>query len=352
MVIARRSPLALVVFLFTVSFSNLGLAYFVDTNNMNLAVSWVDIESDQVVLKRTYNSRSLYQGLFGFGWCSTLETILQIDRAEDVDVPIRMIICGAGTEIEFDSRGNGFSASCAHCPDITYEVSKVQDGWRVSANDGEVYDFSEDGYLVGGVAKNDQEGGLLEFSIDYQFGKPNRVSYSSGADIFFRFNYGGFVSEVESDDVLLQYEYRNGDLVSVTEKTGRAHHYAYDDLHNLVSITFPDETQISFTYNVWKDWIATATNRNGCVETYSAQAFSRIRYTTSLRGLCDGRIVSSRQYFTGFSSASAGNQNISVVARQDNVEVYLRETISPEWQDGRGSLLIVSGSERRLWFEK
>ena len=46
-------------------------------------------------IKRTYNSRSLYNGFFGFGWCSNLETRL----SELPDGSIKVVECGGGMEI-------------------------------------------------------------------------------------------------------------------------------------------------------------------------------------------------------------------------------------------------------------
>lgn len=51
----------------------------------------------------SYQSRTTYRGLFGFGWCSDLETRLEIE----LDGSFRMIECGAGSETLFELKVEG-----------------------------------------------------------------------------------------------------------------------------------------------------------------------------------------------------------------------------------------------------
>ena len=53
----------------------------VDMNNAGYTNSWVDLEVpgngyDMRIL-RAYKSRTIYNGMFGFGWCSEYETKLE-----------------------------------------------------------------------------------------------------------------------------------------------------------------------------------------------------------------------------------------------------------------------------------
>jgi len=72
--------------------------------NANYSDSWTDIEvpGGVVPLKvtRAYNSRSLFNGMFGFGWCSDIETTLEVTAEGN----IKITECGDGAEIFYRPR--------------------------------------------------------------------------------------------------------------------------------------------------------------------------------------------------------------------------------------------------------
>ena len=51
-------------------------------------------------VNRTYNSRSLFNGLFGFGWCSDYETKIEVTPESN----LRLTECGGGMEIIFTTK--------------------------------------------------------------------------------------------------------------------------------------------------------------------------------------------------------------------------------------------------------
>lgn len=67
----------------------------VDMANGNYSETWEDIELGSISLARTYNSRSAYNGLFGYGWCTDFETSLAVQLPGQITVTE----CGAGMEI-------------------------------------------------------------------------------------------------------------------------------------------------------------------------------------------------------------------------------------------------------------
>ena len=85
----------------------------VDMKNSNYTNTWVDLDGltknktiggdvgfysvIDLAISRTYNSRSLFDGIFGFGWCSDFETQLTITAEGN----LRLSYCGAGEEIQF-----------------------------------------------------------------------------------------------------------------------------------------------------------------------------------------------------------------------------------------------------------
>src|SRR5688572_4836739 len=73
----------------------------IDMRNANYSESWVDLQikgsAYDLKVQRTYNSRTLFNGIFGFGWCSDFETKLKV-TAENT---LRVTECGAGFEQDY-----------------------------------------------------------------------------------------------------------------------------------------------------------------------------------------------------------------------------------------------------------
>src|ERR1041384_2660831 len=73
----------------------------VDMKSANYSESWTDLTVPGVGydlrVNRTYNSRSLFNGIFGFGWCSDYETRIEVTPESNV----RLTECGGGSEVIF-----------------------------------------------------------------------------------------------------------------------------------------------------------------------------------------------------------------------------------------------------------
>ena len=57
----------------------------------------------ELKIERAYNSRSLYNGIFGYGWCSNFETRLDTLPGNI----IRGVECGGGMEIVLSPENTG-----------------------------------------------------------------------------------------------------------------------------------------------------------------------------------------------------------------------------------------------------
>jgi hypothetical protein len=79
----------------------------VDMKNANYTESWIDIQITgsgyALRVQRTYNSRSVFNGMFGFGWCSDFETSI----TKNPEGHLKLQECGAGQEITFRPQGAG-----------------------------------------------------------------------------------------------------------------------------------------------------------------------------------------------------------------------------------------------------
>src|SRR5580704_195489 len=77
----------------------------VDMRNANYSDNWTDLEVKSagydLKVQRTYNSRTLYNGMFGFAWCTDFETSLKITPENT----LKVTDCGAGFEWEYAPAG-------------------------------------------------------------------------------------------------------------------------------------------------------------------------------------------------------------------------------------------------------
>ena len=88
-----------------VSFLFLNKAYsLVDMNNASYSNTWIDLEVPgngyEMKVLRAYKSRTIFNGIFGFGWCSEFETKLEPTSEGN----IKISECGDGQEIVFSAK--------------------------------------------------------------------------------------------------------------------------------------------------------------------------------------------------------------------------------------------------------
>ena len=76
----------------------------VDMNSASYSNIWTDLavpgDGYDMKVVRAYKSRTLYNGIFGFGWCSSFET--KLETASEGSIKISE--CGDGQEIIYSPR--------------------------------------------------------------------------------------------------------------------------------------------------------------------------------------------------------------------------------------------------------
>ena len=85
-------------------FVSLSSYAIVDLRNANYSNTWIDIQVDgsgyDMKVLRTYHSRSLFNGMFGFGWCSNFETSLEVLP----EGALKVRECGSGSTTVYSPR--------------------------------------------------------------------------------------------------------------------------------------------------------------------------------------------------------------------------------------------------------
>lgn len=296
----------------------------VDMKNANYTDTWVDITLTgtgyALRVSRTYNSRSVFNGMFGFGWCSEFETVIE----KLPEGRLKLTECGAGQEViyspaKYDQAAldKTIDAIIAHykrknpqanpatvetlrgqivtsdslraewAKDANLTVPEAQKGMVYTADslgveqitfDGTIYTrllsdgtsqrFDASGHLT---AFYDKNGNYLKFS--YQGGLLRDIVDNTGKKLAFAFFPNRRVKEIVAPgNIRAEYKYKGEDLSEVKNMWKNLYTYQYSDTHNLTRINFPDKTFKALTYNEKKDWVTSftdrATNGTACLESY------------------------------------------------------------------------------------
>jgi len=321
----------------------------VDMRNANYSETWIDLDISgagyNLKVQRTYNSRSLFNGMFGFGWCSDFETSLDVT----VDNTLKLTQCGDGFETVYMPANGSVDPKDSVSKIITKLKSsnsrltqnylknlsqKLMDDRRLRdkyseelglegktgkslylANGrgpdsielkdnhyirklpgGEIQEFDATGRLTELKDANDN---YIKFS--YNSEGLSSVTDNTGKKLTFSYYSNKKVKKIVGpNNTNVSYEFKNqNDLYMVKNAWGNAYKYAYDELHNLVDIQFPDKTNKKLSYDVNKDWVTSFTDRDGCREEYKYELSKKDpknHYWSTVLKKCKGKIVSRGHY--------------------------------------------------------
>lgn len=323
----------------------------VDMRNGNYYDSWEDlsIPSDRSPFKivRYYNSRSLFSGMFGFGWCSEFESHLSITVEGNVSVTE----CGGGQEILFITKSYSPQKVTSNIDQIIEKV-KVQKRHLGSAylNDlkeklitdetlrkklssdlglnsssqttstdffatnGKSDRIEFDGSIftrttsLGSIQKFDSQGKLISlqsgpkdfFKITYTSGKISSIVDGSSKKLNFTYNPSGRVKTIVGPaNIQAEYRFEGENLVGVTNGWGNKYSYQYDSVHNLNRINYPDGTYRQLNYDEHKDLITMFRDRAGCSESFTYTISTdepKLHYWSNSEKKCEGKTVSSSKF--------------------------------------------------------
>ena len=336
------------VFLFLIAFFlPLNVFGIVDTRSAGYSKTFVDFKSTGpgfvLTIERTYNSRSLYNGLFGFGWCSNLETRLN----ELPDGSIRVVECGGGMEIMYSLKDKvpnerlyvskilketkkrkirmserafkKLERDLLQSPTLRADFLKALDikgqakiGARYYA-EGRAKEYilvTSRGFirhLPNGVKEIfDKQGRLVKSSngqgnIDISWG-PQQIQIVDNRGrrlIFLLDQEGGKIKKVKfGRKIVASYQHRGENLVKAVNSYGEVFQHRYDKLHNLIKNIYPDKTTEELTYNVKKDWVMSFKDRRGCIETYDygVNQKNANHYFSTVEKKCGRRVVVNSKY--------------------------------------------------------
>jgi RHS repeat-associated protein len=195
---------------------------------------------------RTYNSQSLFQGLFGYGW--QFEFDLKVLRVPGEN---QLYLLG----------GDGSLLSFKHDPKEKAYVSREK-GWQTitkqtngsylrTLQGGRRHYFDSAGRLLKMADLNGNEL-VLTYSDN---GNLLKITASTDQWLEFFYDANGNITRI-ADPLNRTYTYqvdRHGDLVSFSDPLGRTTMYRYDAFHNLTEIRYPDNSVKKIAYDTERD---------------------------------------------------------------------------------------------------
>lgn len=351
----------------------------VDMKNSNYSNTWVDFELDgtgyDLKLERTYNSRTLFNGIFGFGWCTNFETNLKVTAEGNLKVRE----CGAGGELVFSPREIGKQevdkvvdfvitkmkaeksagrnedfykkkkAELFEYDDMRASMArefgwktKVVDGTKFFANgkevenivfktsyyertlnDGSKQRFNPEGQLTHMYDKN---GNMLKLDYD-KVGLLKEVTDTQSRKLSFKYYPANkkVQTVIGPNGLMASYQYVNTDDLSYSIDSKKyATKYSYDDLHNLTKVVFTDGSVIQIKYDQNNDWVIGFTDRDKCNETYNYEVDKtnpKTHFWSTVKKVCGKETVAQSRYEFWHKQLPNGEYILSKVLTKENDDV-------------------------------
>lgn len=305
----------------------------VSIRNGNFYISYIDIEYSggfDPKIERVYNSKAIFDGMFGFGWGSEYETKLDVS----VDGSVVVSEAGGGAQNRFSpsqfnakeldaavemiagvARGSGGITSAEQLAayknklktDATYRndewakfksvgklkarqlpagtklisnrfsyqtITKVTDGYIRSYDSGKSEKFDEAGHLVKVTDKNNN---FIDFKYNAS-GKMDRIIDNFNRKIFITYNNKGKVEKLEGESKQVAFFKYNGqgELVYSKDTDNNVYEFVYstDGHHNLTQVKYQDKTTLDIAYygKEQNENVKSVKDRDGSITEYGYKA--------------------------------------------------------------------------------
>lgn len=246
----------------------------INVKDASFSTTFTDLDTGHLKITRTYDSRSTFNGLFGFGWCSNLDrTLIKTSNQERQ----------ATTSIAIDSCGRRtIFAAIGAKPTRRWETSRTKDGF-VDVDRGDFVHHGPDGREIARFSGTDGRLAALanERGLPVPILRETRGSLlrdaASGEGLRVRLEVDPLASKIlriestESPPRRASYDYDGEDLIKVTNAWNNTYLFRYDSLHNLLEAHYPDRTFEQMTYDEDHDRLLSFRGRGGCIETYDVK---------------------------------------------------------------------------------
>lgn len=342
----------------------------VQLRNGNFFVTYTDIYSTSsgavLDVARTYNSKAIYDGYFGYGWGTPFEVKLETSS----DGSIIVTENGSGATNRFRSRSIDDKALTKLIDAIVAAVKKnkvltsqteatlrkalltnnlyrnqiskkynvLLDNFKVGdkliSDDfpGQEIIVTSEGFqrnIPNGITQYfDKTGKILKtksvngYGLNFEYNKAQqmvKLSDTAGNQLLFQWTSNNKIKSIQSQDKkIATYEYSKSgnDLIKMVDMDGVKYSYNYDDRHNLIqiadlSIKDPLKQSIYIKYDPKTLNTLEVTNRDGSKNTYyyefNPQRPKQETTTTVVRKEASGEVFA-EQYFYDYRLRNDGSE--------------------------------------------
>ncbi len=224
------------------------------------------VSADDFGLVRSYNSRRMREGLFGFGWCSVLET-----------------------KLVFDAEGNPKVSTCDgilrdHVPRVRLSGSNSAWIWSQGQGLSSVFRFDSQGRLIfvgpkltqGYEIERTIDSLVLTWAGDIKFFELKERRKPPTRIVFHLLNLDGLLPVVHKIQVpgtkqQHVFQYRENLLVEVKGES-QSEQYAYDPDRNMTQLQRAPQLNRKIRYDRIKDEIREIQREDGCFEIYTPKS--------------------------------------------------------------------------------
>lgn len=268
----------------------------VDMQNANFNTTFIDVQDEGLLtLERTYNSRSMVSGIYGFGWCTEYDAKISFDQGSIV---YSLADCEEEKRFDLTPASLKILESLSIKPEdlpmiIKTEPNRLNDQKLVWAAKDTLIPENVNSFSIQLIKSFTSSGSQITSDNNaLSFDWDGRLTHLQNDDI--EYNMDGKISKATDtkNNVSLTFTYpdpltmvitysklpktpvichfdEHGDLRSVKNIWGKTYLFDYDDLHNLTTAIWPDGSSIAVGYNTTRDWVVTFKDRDQCVEQYN-----------------------------------------------------------------------------------
>ena len=331
----------------------------VSLKNGNFFIGYTDVVYPggfEPKVERVYNSKTPYNGIFGWGWGNEYEVFLTVSadgsvvvneygggaqnrfspgafNVQELDKAVNMLAeaaqkvgsVGSADQLasykkhlksdanfrneewqKFRAQGKLQARQLAvntqlHSNRFSYQaVTKVADGYVRSFDSGKTEKFDDTGRLR---KISDKNGNFIELSYSKD-GKLEKVLDNFNRKMFFVFNNHGKVEKIQGENGKeATYKYNDiGELVFSKDVDGNSYAYKYDTAkrHNMIEIAYADKSTMQMRYYGFEkqESVKSIKDRDGTVTEYSYDKGKDQGHSivgVNVKG-SDGKAVSTSQY--------------------------------------------------------
>ena len=251
---------------------------------------WTDFSVESKKIKysfqRTYRSRSIHQGIFGFGWCTDFEK--SIERHGSFELLLKD--CQEDRALLFKKVGKNYVSNLDSKDKIIFQNGHFQ---RQKGLIKQIFDT--EGRLI--ELKYFQWPVEIFYGLDHKI-RQIKINHDQMIDLKFTPRDGDSLTVTAPGKAAFVYQLKDKNLISVLSKDGTKTVYHYNSFHNLTKIERGTKTIERMSYDNKKDWLIETSSDSECQQTYSYNMDPKkpLLFKTTVQKFCQGELKSEIQW--------------------------------------------------------